>query len=175
MYFFIFYLTHFISHFSLDQTKKEETINNNNNNNSNINNNNNSSSSNNNKPVEVKVNGAAAGQQFTAQDYYEIYRKSKEVDGNGSKKSKGVQRKSSFSSHSPPTEKEKGGGLNRSKSFSAYSIKNRRNPSPVELKGHERLSDIESEICDKVTMDIMLEQNNRRPPELKVTGGIAER
>ena len=147
-------------------TKTDETHNNNNNNS-------------NNKSFEVKVISTVVGRtnniKFTAQDYYNIYRNLKEDTENGNKKSKGVQRKSSFSALSPKDQPTSSSGLSRSKSFAAYSIQNRRNPSPIENIGHERLSDKESEICDKAKMDIMLEQTNKRPPEIKVTGGIAER
>ncbi len=112
-------------------------------------------------------------QTLSAQDYYAIYRNSKE-SGNGKK----VERKGSFSSSASTSPKENrpenSQGLNRSKSFSAYSLQNRnKNPAADDLN---RRGKEEDQADNSVKEDNkMLEQNNKRPPEIKVTGGIAER
>ena len=112
-------------------------------------------------------------QTLSAQDYYAIYRNSKET-GNGKK----VERKGGFSSSASTSPKENrpenSQGLNRSKSFSAYSLQNRnKNPAADDLIRRGREED-QADKCVKEDTN-MLEQNNKRPPEIKVTGGIAER
>ena len=103
-------------------------------------------------------------QQATAQDYYEIYKKLQEGE-----KRKGVERKSSFSSQENRRESS---NISRSKSFSAYSIKNRKRvDDPVDPKSDDWLKVRE----DQADNNNMLEQTSQRPPEIKVTGGIAER
>jgi hypothetical protein len=96
--------------------------------------------------------------QLTAEDYYEIYRNLKAEGGLKKSQSKGVTRQSSFSSRASPKEIPKESNkVRRSSTFSVHPLKHR-DFSPDELNKPE-----------------MLEQNNQRPPEIKVTGGIAER
>ena len=112
-------------------------------------------------------------QDLTAEDYYQIYRKTKEA----STTKKGLERKSSFTSPSTTATSQQqqenrrestSTSLGRSKSFSSYSA---RRP------GHETLSDadqVDGTTTTKTDAN-MLEQSNKKPPEVKVNGGIAER
>lgn len=109
--------------------------------------------------------------ELTADDYYEIYRKTKEGE-----KRKGVERKASFSSSTQENRRESSStNISRSKSFSAYSIKNRQKPDEFVRKSDDRLNvEDQADNCNHENNN-MLEQTSQRPPEIKVTGGIAER
>ena len=112
--------------------------------------------------------------ELTADDYYEIYRKTKE--GEKVEKRKGVERKASFSSTTQENRRESSStNISRSKSFSAYSIKNRQKPDEFARKSDDRLNvGDQADNCNHENNN-MLEQTSQRPPEIKVTGGIAER
>ena len=109
--------------------------------------------------------------ELTAEDYYQIYKRSKESVGPTKKT---LERKSSFTSPSATskTENRTRESVSRSKSFSAYSAK----PGRLRDSSGDRLSVDEVVDSDVKANIIMLEQNNQKPTEItKVTGGIAER
>ena len=115
--------------------------------------------------------------ELTAEDYYQIYKRSKESVGPTKKT---LERKSSFTSPSTSskTENRTRESVSRSKSFSAYSAKPGHSVSNERLRDSsgDRLSVDEVVDSDVKANIIMLEQNNQKPTEItKVTGGIAER